>query len=70
MRLTPIDSDALDGVGYDERRRVLTIKFSDGGLYEYFDVDRGLFDELLGAQPHPWAAVSARVRRHRYRRLD
>jgi hypothetical protein len=70
MRLTPIDSDALDGAAYDARRRTLTVRFTDGGTYEYYDVDPELFERMLRAQPHPWAAVSAEVKRHRYRRLD
>jgi hypothetical protein len=70
MRLTPIQSDALDGVAYDARRRALVVKFTGGGLYEYDDVGPELFEEMLRAQPHAWGAVSARVKRHPYRRLD
>ncbi|HWU45598.1 MAG TPA: KTSC domain-containing protein [Humibacter sp.] len=69
MRLHPISSDALDGFAYDERRRVLTIAYESGGVYEYFDVEPELVAELRREQPHPWRVVGERVKRHRYRRI-
>jgi hypothetical protein len=45
------------------------VQFESGSIYEYFDVDRELYDELEAAQPHPWRVVGARVKEHRYRRL-
>jgi hypothetical protein len=69
MRVPPIDSEALDGAAYDPKRRVLIVQFESGSIYEYFDVDRELYDELEAAQPHPWHVVGARVKEHRYRRL-
>ena len=68
-RVRRIRSDALDGVTYDADRRVLTVQFESGSIYEYFDVEPELFDELEAAQPHPWHAVGERVKEHRYRRL-
>jgi hypothetical protein len=69
MRVPRIDSDALNGASYDPERRVLTVEFESGSLYEYYDVDPGLFDELEASQPHPWRVVGERVKAHRYRRL-
>jgi hypothetical protein len=69
MALRPVSSDALRAVSYDRERRVLTVQFESGSLYEYFEVAPELHDELLAAQPHPWQVVGDRVKRHRFRRL-
>jgi hypothetical protein len=70
MGLQPIRSDALVGVDYDPRRRVLTIEYVSGGTYEYYGVEPGLFEELLRSQPHPWSRVGERIKSHPYRRLN
>ena len=70
MRLDPIDSDALDGAAYDAAARILTVKFHEGGTYDYFDVEEEVYEELLAAQPHPWAVMSEIVKSHRYRRVQ
>ncbi len=69
MRLDRIDSDALDGVRYDPASRTLTVKFAGGGTYEYYGVPERLYQDLLSAQPHPWAEVGEVVKSHRYRRI-
>ena len=69
VRLDRIDSDALDGVGYDRASRILTVKFAGGGTYEYYGVSERLYEELLSAQPHPWAELGDVVKSHRYRRI-
>jgi KTSC domain len=70
MDLQPIRSDALVGVDYDPRRRVLTIAYVSGGTYEYYGVAPSLFMELLRSQPHPWRRVGGRIKAHPFRRLD
>jgi hypothetical protein len=69
MGIRRIQSDALDGVAYDRGRRVLLVQFESGSIYEYFDVEPELFEELEAAQPHPWHVVGERVKEHRFRRL-
>ncbi|WP_022894223.1 KTSC domain-containing protein [Agromyces subbeticus] len=68
-RLHPISSEALRAVSYDRERRVLTVQFESGSIYEYFDVAPELHAELLEAQPHPWQVVGERVKAHRFRRI-
>ena len=70
MRLDRIESDALDGVAYDPEAHLLAVKFHDGGTYVYYDVDEEVYEELLAAQPHPWAVVSEVVKSHRYHRVQ
>ncbi|GAA1836761.1 KTSC domain-containing protein [Agromyces salentinus] len=69
MRVPRIHSDALNGAVYDVARRVLTVEFESGSVYEYLDVEPELYDELEAAQPHPWRVVGERVKGHEYRRV-
>lgn len=68
-RIRRIESEALLGTAYDEERRVLTVQFESGSIYEYFDVEPELYAALQAAQPHPWRLVGARVKEHRFRRV-
>lgn len=70
MRVPRIRSDALLGASYDLERRILTVQFETGSVYEYYDVEPELHDELEAAQPHPWRVVGERVKEHRYRRIS
>lgn len=42
-------SSMVSEVGYDGDRRVLTIRFNRGGVYEYDGVDEGLAVSLANA---------------------
>ena len=69
MRLTRVQSQAIEAVGYEPSRRVLVVRFLSGETYEYFDVDRALFEGLLAAQ-HPWTQHGDEVKQHRFRHLS
>lgn len=69
VELRPIRSDAITAAGYDRGRRILAVKYESGSVYEYFDVEPELYDELIHAQPHPWSRVGVRVKEHRFRQL-
>ena len=45
----PVDSSALDAVGYDPRRRVLHVAYKGGREYAYLDVPPDVYDALLQA---------------------
>jgi hypothetical protein len=45
--MIPVDSDAIEEVGFDAGE--LHIKFRDGDMYVYFVVPEGVFDALLAA---------------------
>lgn len=64
--MTPVTSGAVVAVGYDPASRVLRVAFRDSGVYDYFDVDQDLFEEML--RPHPWHRVGEEVKSHRFRR--
>jgi hypothetical protein len=68
--LQPIVSDAIEAAGYRQDARILTIRYRSGAVYEYYDVDPGLFARLKAAQPHPWSAVGLEVKSHRFTQVS
>lgn len=40
-------SSFIAGIGYDPDTQLLTLQFTDGGEWEYNDVDSGTYDELI-----------------------
>ena len=49
---TPIRSSALRSIGYDQEQRVLEIEFTNGAVYQYFDVPREVYRGLMAAESH------------------
>ncbi len=49
MKRTDVDSSMLKSVGYDEKKQILEAKFNHGGIYEYYDVEKETFDDLMNA---------------------
>ena len=68
MQMHPVTSTNVSAVGYDAPSRRMQVEFASGGTYEYLDVDRALFDEML--RPFPWRRVGRLVRAHAYRRIS
>lgn len=58
--LVPVQSTSLAAIGYDAPTRTLRVAFRSGGLYDYDEVPREVYEGLLASQPHPWT----RWRRH------
>lgn len=56
-QLIPISSSNVLAAGFDADSLVMTVKFASGGLYEYYNVPVGLWEEFVAAQPHPWSQV-------------
>ena len=44
-----VNSSNLCCIAYDQPNMTLTIQFRDGSTYDYFNVPRFVFDELLNA---------------------
>ena len=44
-----LDSTNVASAGYDDATCTLEIEFHNGGIYQYFDVPRSIYDELVGA---------------------
>lgn len=49
MRMISVSSNRLEAVGYDERLKLLHIQFVDGSLYEYYEVPKNVYIELINA---------------------
>lgn len=62
MRLRKIASSHLSAAGYDEKKKILSVQFEGGEIYDYFDVPPAVYQEMLDAQPHPWTAVNRQLR--------
>jgi hypothetical protein len=61
MHRNPIDSSAISSVGYDEESSMLEVEFSSGAVYDYFEVPKRVYRDLLKA-PSKGSFVSRRVR--------
>jgi hypothetical protein len=49
MDMIPVNSAAMVAVGYDPERRLMKITFAQGHTYDFCDVPRQVFDELMRA---------------------
>jgi hypothetical protein len=50
MRRQAVESSSIAEIGYDARRRVLEVRFRNGGLYRYFDVPASRHRALVEAE--------------------
>ena len=48
----PLRGRTISSVGYDDRHRILYVKFRKGVVYAYHDVPRAAYDGLLSARSH------------------
>ena len=49
MERTKVDSTSIAEIGYDEDSQTLEIEFKNGSTYQYFDVPKQVFEDLLSA---------------------
>lgn len=52
MKRTKVESSNIAAVGYDKEQQILEIEFNSKAVYQYFDVDSNVFDELMAAESH------------------
>lgn len=52
MQRVPVESEAIAGVGFDPRRRLLEVEFTSGAVYRYRDVPEALHAGLMAAASH------------------
>ena len=50
MRRVKLDSEAIEAVNYNGRKRNLLVEFRGGGKYRYFRVPRTMYLGLLKAE--------------------
>ena len=63
----PVVSTNVLAVGYDPPTRTLRVQLRSGGIYDYYGVDPGLFEQML--LPNPWRRIGRLVRTHTYARV-
>jgi hypothetical protein len=61
VELIPLPSRAVAAAGYDAGSRTLRILFHHGGLYDYLDVPKDVYDGLL-TDPNPWTTWGAHIK--------
>jgi hypothetical protein len=49
MKREPVDSSAINSVGYDRATNVLELELAEGEVYRYFAVPHRVHRELLAA---------------------
>lgn len=49
MRRDPVTSTNISEIGYDQPSQTLEVMFRNGGVYQYFDIPRHEYDNLLRA---------------------
>ena len=60
-------SDNVNAYDYDSATGVLTLRFNDGSLYQYYGVPQSFADEF--SYPHPWHRVHDRIKAYGYQRV-
>lgn len=50
MKLETVESDVIHAIGYDDEVHVLEIIFNNGQIYQYRNVPRAAFEELMQAE--------------------
>ncbi|MFC4221772.1 KTSC domain-containing protein [Flagellimonas marina] len=69
MERQKVSSSNLASIGYDADNEILEIEFKNGGVYQYFGVPEGVYDELMDAPSHG-VYFSANIRNdYRYQEL-
>ncbi len=67
MTMYPATSTNVLAVGYEPLSRTLRVRFRSGGVYDYYDVNSHLFEQML--LPNPWRRVGRLVKTHRCARV-
>ena len=49
MRRQAVSSSNIAEIGYDEGQRTLEVLFTNGSIYQYFEVPPPIFNELIGS---------------------
>ena len=58
----PVKSTNVLAVGYDTSTGTMRVQFQSGGVYDYANVSRNLYNAML--LPHPWRRLGPRIKSH------
>lgn len=48
----PVTSSNIRSIGYEDEPNILEIEFHSGGIYQYFEVPKSVYEALMGASSH------------------
>lgn len=48
--MKPVDSSTISAIGYNPEQKTLAVEFKSGGTYHYTNVDKSVYDDLIGAK--------------------
>ena len=69
MNRTPVNSSNVASVGYEAESSTLEVEFTNGNLYQYFDVPAAVFESVM-ASPSIGTALNQAVKgQYRYARI-
>ncbi len=52
MNRQDVSSSNIRSIGYDSESQTLEIEFHSGGIYQYFNVPKSTYNELMSASSH------------------
>ena len=52
MKMIPVNSEAISAIGYDLATGMMNVRFTNGNLYTFCGVPRGVADAFLSASSH------------------
>lgn len=52
MNRESVNSSNIAAIGYDESSGTLEVEFTNGQVYEYFDVPEGVYRDFMAAASH------------------
>jgi hypothetical protein len=61
MRRKSVSSSAISSVGYDPKSRTLEVEFTSGGVYDYSEVPKKVYESLMAA-PSKGRFLAQRIR--------
>ena len=69
MNRTPVSSSNVSSIGYDPSTLTLEVEFTNGSIYQYFDVQEMVYQEFMRASSKG-KFLHANIKNHyRYTRL-
>lgn len=52
MKRQSVESSNLTSEGYDKESQILEVQFNHGGVYQYFEVPKNVYEALMNAGSH------------------
>jgi hypothetical protein len=50
MKRTKVSSSSIASLGYNAKTKTLEVEFNHGGIFQYFDVPKAVYNQMLAAE--------------------